>query len=471
MYDAAIIGGGPAGSTVGRLLAAWGHSVIILAAPPSSRPGLAECLPPSTGKLFDFLGIRQAIDTAAFLRTTGNTVWWGSKRRVENYPEREGYQVPRADLDAVLLYLASEARAQVEPGKAFNASSRLEFQSGARRRTIRARFILDCSGRAGVFARAFRLKETKSRTIALCGVWRNETGWRIPDPTHTLIEAYADGWAWSVPISAGVRHVAFMVDPGETKMLRGAGLAAAYQAELAKTRAFRRIFSRGKIDREPWGRDASLYSSRRYAGPGLLLVGDAASFIDPLSSFGVKKAMASAWVAAVAVNTCLVQPDLQAAALQFFNDRESRVYSHYRHQASNWFRAAGSNAETFWTHRSVIEEPESIEHVDIRQAFEALKRKSRIDLRVADGIRLEPSPVIEGRLITLRDALVTPDSSERFDFFQNVDLPRLARLASSYKQVPDLFGAYNRTNTPVSLPSFLSALSMLIARRILIDQL
>ena len=457
---------------MGRLLAAWGHSVIILAAPPSNRPALAECLPPSTGKLFDFLGIRQAIDTAGFLRTSGNTVWWGSKRRVENYAEGEGYQVPRADFDAVLLRLAGEAGARIALGKALNASSRLELQTGARRRAIEARFIIDCSGRSGVLARAFRVREPKSRTIALCGVWRNETGWKVPDATHTLIEAYADGWAWSVPISPDVRHVAFMVDPGETKILRGAGVAAAYQAELGKTRAFRRIFSRGTRDRAPWGRDASLFYSRRYAGPGLLLVGDAGSFIDPLSSFGVKKAMVSAWVAAVVVNTCLAKPDLQVTALQFFNDREARVYSDYRHRAATWFRAAGRTQHAFWTHRFEFSdfEIDAVVEDGIRRAFEALKSKSSINLRLAEGIRLEPSPAIEGRLIVLRDAVVAPDSSERLDFFQSVDLPRLIQIASIYKQVPDLFSAYNRANAPVPLPNFLSALSMLIARGILIDQ-
>jgi flavin-dependent dehydrogenase len=50
-----------------------------------------------------------------------------------------------------------------------------------------------------------------------------------------------------------------------------------------------------------WACDASLYSSQLYAGPQFLLVGDAASCIEPLSSFGVKKAPASAWVGAVQI--------------------------------------------------------------------------------------------------------------------------------------------------------------------------
>ena len=44
---------------------------------------------------------------------------------------------------------------------------------------------------------------------------------------------------------------------------------------------------------------AAMLEARRREHGAILLVGDAASAIDPLSSFGVKKALASAWLAAV----------------------------------------------------------------------------------------------------------------------------------------------------------------------------
>ena len=95
MFDAAIIGGGPAGATAGRLLAQWGHSVTILTAAPLRHPSLAECLPPSTRKLFRFLEIENAIDEGGFFRTTGNTVWWAkNRRRTEAYPDGVGYPHP-----------------------------------------------------------------------------------------------------------------------------------------------------------------------------------------------------------------------------------------------------------------------------------------------------------------------------------------------------------------------------------------
>src|SRR5438309_1660710 len=106
----------------------------------------------------------------------------------------------------------------------------------------------------------------------------------------------------------------------------GRELEAAYRGEIAKTVEMRRLLAGAGLLRV-FACDASLYSSRAYAGPRFLLAGDAASFIDPLSSFGVKKALASAWMAAVTAHTCLLHPDRRPVAVDFFSNWERQVYA------------------------------------------------------------------------------------------------------------------------------------------------
>src|SRR5260370_8115394 len=107
--DALVIGAGPAGSTAARLLAQWGHQVTVLTAPPAHR-ALAECLPPSTKKVFQFLGIQDAVSAAGLFETSGNTVWWGARgKRVEPYPAGSGYQVDPTAFDRLLLALPHSA--------------------------------------------------------------------------------------------------------------------------------------------------------------------------------------------------------------------------------------------------------------------------------------------------------------------------------------------------------------------------
>ena len=50
---------------------------------------------------------------------------------------------------------------------------------------------------------------------------------------------------------------------------------------------------------------------------------------------------------------------------------------------------------------------------------------------------------------------------------RGVDLLQLIELATSHSQVPDLFEAYQRVCPPVTLPDFLGALSVLLAKGVL----
>ncbi len=488
-FDVAVIGTGPAGSTAGRLLSQWGYSVLVLDKPQPAGLRLAESLPPSIRKLFDFLEILDRIEEKRFYRTTGNTVWWGrTEGRVEKFagPEAAGYQVLRGDFDRLLLELAEAAGATVCRNATVRKVDldaagcvRLDYEAaGGETTQVTAHFVLDCSGRAGVIARrGFRRKEQRYGTLAIAGVWRRESRWDLEDETHTLVETYRDGWAWSVPVSPAVRYFTLMVDPRVTEIARRRRLEASYLAELEKTRQFRRILDGATLQLSPWACDASLYTAECFAGPNVLLVGDAASFIEPLSSFGVKKALASAWVAAVVVNTCLKRPEMRDAALDFFSAQERKMYASSLVQSASYFReASAQHAHPFWERRAAVaddgrpgdaDEEEWKHDPEIQAAFEALKQSPAIRLRRADDVRTEKRAAIQGREVVLKDALVSPAMPSGVRFLEGVNLLRLVEIAGNYRNVPDIFAAYNCTTPPVGLPNFLGALSLLLAKRVL----
>ena len=488
-YDAIVIGGGPAGSAAAHLLARWGHRVVLIHRP--ARPGseLAESLPPSCRRLIGRLGLLEAVDSAGFMPTRGNTVWWGADEgRSEPFPDgASGYQVRRSDLERVLLAAAEASGVRVHRsctarGVSLDGSAVVECESrGGGRRVLRAPFVLDCSGRAGVIAtQGFRRGARRQRTIAMVGVWRREAGWGLADEGHTLVEAYGDGWAWSVPVSATERYVTVMVSPGVTDLARGARLAAAYDAELRKTRHLAALVARAAPVGSIWSCDASLYGAERFAGPGFLLVGDAGSFIEPLSSFGVKKALASAWAAAIVVRTCLTKPVMRDAALDFYTARERRVYASYRRQSALYFeQALQAHAHPFWSDRFTDADLEAgvgtggavdvvalREDPEVQAAFRALKAAPRLRLRPAARLRCARFPAIEEREVVLEERIVDPrlpGAAEGLRFLRGVDLPALVGMAAAHAQVPDLFESYNRAHAPVILPDFLGALSVLVA--------
>ena len=480
-----IVGGGPAGSALARQLALWGHSVTVLTRPPPKHPALAESLPPSCRKLFDLLDATEPIEAAGFYRSRGNTVWWGTgTARSESFADgTAGYQVLRSDFDRVMLSLAEAAGAQVHTDATVRRVRRdrptsvvVEYDTGDGSHRRRARFAADCSGRTGIIAReGLRRHVRHQTTLALAGVWRSQCGWELDDESHTLVETYQDGWAWSVPLSPRLRYFTVMVDPRRTALQPSKSPETIYDAELSKTRRFKELVAQASRRQPVWGCDASLYSAHRFAGPQFLLVGDAASFIDPLTSFGVKKALASAWTAAVVIHTCLEKPAMCDVAVEYFCRREQQMYAGCVTESAGYFaEAVDEHPHPFWTGRSTTLDPEISadentdvealrQNPDVQAAFTSLRQNPVTCLRPAGQLQIEKRAAIHGHEVVLEDCLLLSCAPTAVRYLRDVDLLKLLRLAESHSKVPDLFEAYNRTRAPVTLPDFLGALSVLLA--------
>ncbi|MBY0497159.1 MAG: tryptophan 7-halogenase [Cyanobacteria bacterium] len=448
-----VLGGGPAGATAALLLAKWGHEVQLITRPPVSR-GLAVSLPPSCGKLFDAIGIADAIERTGFPRSTGNTVWWGSgDPRVEMFANGAyGWQV---DVDALATVILREA---ITAGVAVEESTVRDQPDG---------FVLDCTGRAGVIARATRLRQLPEgpRTVALVGVWWRDGGWPVPDDSHTLIESYGDGWIWSVPSAPGLRHISAMVDPQRSELTRGGSSADVYRDEIAKTRVFSAMTADASMIEGPRGFDASPYRASAYAGERWLLVGDAGSFVDPLSSAGVKKALASAWLAAVAVHTAEKRPSMRADAFEFFSAREHEIEQHLSRESRSFLAAAAeSHTRPFWDERADDAGDRLAENEDIRRALDQLRSRENWQPVVSPSMSIQPRPLIRGHEIVREPHVVSTDYPRGVRYVRAIDMVALVELAPVTRQVADLYESYVQRMGSAPLPDFLFAVATAVAR-------
>lgn len=419
-------------------------------------------------------------------------------RREERFgaPER-GFHADRAALEAAFHDVAREAGVHlVTDGPVIGTAGGPDgWRVGTATARYRARWVLDASGRAGVLARrGLRTRERGIATLALIGRWTSARSHAPPDPGCTLIESYRDGWAWSVPTSERTRCVTAMVDPHRTDLARERGLDGTWRTELAKAARLGERLDAGRLDGPVRACPASLYGATSHGRPGLLLVGDAGSFIDPLSSYGVKKALASAWLAGIVAHTGLEDETMAGPACDFYDDREREVYRTYRALSVPFLeQAAVATGHAFWDVRlsaareagadivepaptagaAAVAEPGDrslaerradafLASPEVRAAWETIRSLPTVHLRPASRLSTVRRPAVVDDRIALEAHLISDRLPDGVRYVRSVDLRRLVEIAPTADQVPDLFETYNRDGTEAPLPNFLTALSFAV---------
>src|SRR5947207_438851 len=170
-YDVAIIGGGPAGSTAATLLSKAGRRVIVLERDKFPRFHIGESLLPFSMETFTRLGIQEKL-RAGFVEKFGGEIAEAGGEKAAKFYFKDGfgsrtdrsYQVTRSKFDKMLLDHAAESGAEVREE---TVVENVEFdRDGAilflRRSSenIRARYVIDASGRNSVIGNKFKLKKS-----------------------------------------------------------------------------------------------------------------------------------------------------------------------------------------------------------------------------------------------------------------------------------------------------------------------
>jgi flavin-dependent dehydrogenase len=466
VFDAIVIGAGPAGCVAAKLLASWGHRILLLGR--DSKPAnLAESLPPSAATIVQLTGTQEAVRRAALSHCLGNVAWWGAgEPRTETYPESSpGTHLLRATLDRELRNSVRELFTQAQVTSVERTASGFEVRTSTN--VFRSPYLLDCSGRAGVAARrGYRLRNEALRTIAHAAVWKAPRPLPL-DPAYTMVEAYRDGWAWAIPLSSTDIYIGVLVDTQRTERASGMVRRTMYCAEIEKTVAFRQLVSGSELG-EISSCDASCYAAARYAEDGLFLAGDAASAVDPISSFGVKKALTSAWLAAVCIHTGLADPARKSLASEYYHEQTRQSHEDLcRHAQQHFSVIAARQPHPFWAARAALEPLQLYEPAALLAELRRLREPSRIALeptaRVRRGVRVK----VSGNEVVSEDGWVTDALPPGMEFACGVELMKLVDLADKFSQVPDLHQAYNSAAEPVDFPNFLGALCLLLASGVL----
>ena len=332
--DVIVIGGGPAGATVGAYLGRAGHKVMVLERDIHPREHVGESLVPATNIVTHDLGFWEKLESSQFVKKPGAT-WTGTEGKVgsqfvvtfadvpQNIPNPEyTYHVDRAAFDAMYLRHASELGAEVIQGisvvkvlfegdRAVGVRVRLlgkEFD-------LRSRYVVDASGRRCLIGKQLGIWE-KDKQFNQFAIYSWFKGVNPPSPEteeyiHIHFLPVNRGWVWHIPIYDGITSVGAVTEKSD--FLKSGQDHEAFFNELLQMTANTRHILNGAERVKPYYIEGDYsYKMSGFAGPGWLLVGDAARFVDPIFSSGVSVAMRSGQFASQAIERALLGDETEA---------------------------------------------------------------------------------------------------------------------------------------------------------------
>ena len=338
-YDVIVMGGGPAGSTIASILAREGRSVVVFEKEEFPRHHIGESLMTDTYWTFQRMGILDKLKQSPFVRKY--SVQFANDAGRESRPfyffeaihheSAVTWQVTRSVFDKLLLEHAGEQGATIYQG---TAVKRVLFEGDQAKgvevkmkdgtpQSFFARVVVDATGQSAMLSNKFRwrVRDPKLKKAVLYSYFKGAQ--REPDLNGgaTLVlrtPKGSNGWFWYIPLENDITSVGIVADPEYLLKDRGQDLGKIFHEEVEKCEACSRRVAEGtRVDKIYSILDYS-YRSKKNAGDGFIIIGDAYGFLDPIYSSGVLLALKMAELAADAIHDAFRNDDFSAERLGQF---------------------------------------------------------------------------------------------------------------------------------------------------------
>ena len=367
-FDVIVIGGGPAGSTAAGFLSQQGARVLVCERERFPRYHIGESLLSATLPILDLLGVMPEIERAGFIRKPGGTFVWGRQAQPWSFFFREdpgghphAYHVVRSQFDEILFRHAGAVGAELREGCqvegiAFDEINRVSMRGpDGSRSQVTSRWLIDASGQNALLGRRDNLRKFNPffKNLAVWGYFTEARRLEGETEGNILSCASKDGWFWFIPLHDGTTSVGAVIDAQRFGAAARDGAEGLYRkliagsAEIGDRLAGAQLVSPVRVIRD------YSYCSDRFYGPGYLLAGDAACFIDPVFSTGVHLACLAGFLAARSLGAILEGGEAEAA-LRSYDGRYRSAFERYLNFLYFFYDHHQDPESYFWKARKLL---------------------------------------------------------------------------------------------------------------------
>ena len=307
-FDVIVVGGGPAGSTCATFLGREGYKVLLL--DKAKFPRDKTCGDAISGKSLSVLkelGLPAEVEKVMHAKVYGVT-FSSPNSRVLKIPMKNpetsyGYVSPREVFDNVLFQNEKKYAKTMEQFQVTDLIKEGEKIVGIKGMDLvkktpyefRSKVVVGADGATSVVAQKLGLFEMddEHHCVALRAYYEGVDGMDNTIELH-FTENLIPGYFWIFPAGHdGYANVGLGMLTKDVKK-RKINLKEVMFKEIEQNPLFKDRFKNAKLVSEVKGWNLPLASKmRKMAGDGWILIGDAASLIDPFSGEGIGNAMTS----------------------------------------------------------------------------------------------------------------------------------------------------------------------------------
>jgi menaquinone-9 beta-reductase len=347
MYDIVVVGAGPAGSTCAYFLGKMGHKVLLV--DKAKFPRDKTCGDGITGKSSSILNDMGLIDTVArheHAKVTGALISSPNGHVAEilsrsHLPDTEGIARTKKSLPNYacrrfvydnILFQHAKSNENVEVWEEFIVTDLIKekgFLAGIKgidkeknEKEVRSKVVVGSDGALSIVRRKLGYKdlEEKHTMVGIRTYYRNIKGVKDEYEFH-LLSNLIPGYFWIFPLENGLCNVGIAIIL-EDKNKKNMNVKEVLESVIKSNPMFADRFKNAEAVGDVKGWILPLGSNDlKMHGDGYILIGDAASIIDPLTGEGIGNAMWSAKLAAQTIDNAIKKNDFSEKTLKEYKKK------------------------------------------------------------------------------------------------------------------------------------------------------